>query len=566
MVCVATGAVAEDDRQESGTAAVQPLALEASHIYELKKIEPTLTGKGVNIAVICRSITYTDGRPQNDYRPNASHNCFREKQFNFYENRRPPAGISSHSTAICSVLFGSDPNAFDANIGPFSYQAVAPASGAEVYEFWHFLTENVYPLFPPMAEVISASIGNQFEDWWTRGLDAMAQHHGAIVIAGIGNGLEACDPPLYPGASANVIGVGVIDSVNNDNAENYLAHFALPHREHSSSGPTEDGRCKPDIVSPGNCLVADANLPSQYQKAGNWSSFSTPIVAGTLALLVQKAKEEPNLAPAISPEGGNCVMKAILLNAADKLPFWHKGKLTKDDDHTVPLDYIQGAGALNAAAAYRQLIAGENKPPAGQKTGWDNNILTSEVPENSYEITIEETTKKIITATAAWNKHFSEVYPFEAEPEKDVNLRLELWAVDANEAAGRDYLVDYSDSNIDNLEHIYCVTDPNYKSYKIIVRLSLPKEEEQRPIAQRYGLAWSVRDNLPKDDIRWYDLNADGIVNEPDFTILIDNFLMSLNPAENYLLGDINADGIIDINDVKILLNQQNRTADWNSN
>jgi hypothetical protein len=61
-------------------------------------------------------------------------------------------------------------------------------------------------------------------------------------------------------------------------------------------------------------------------------------------------------------------------------------------------------------------------------------------------------------------------------------------------------------------------------------------------------------------------LNADGIVNEPDFTILIDNFLMSLNPAENYLLGDINADGIIDINDVKILLNQQNRTADWNSN
>jgi hypothetical protein len=183
------------------------------------------------------------------------------------------------------------------------------------------------------------------------------------------------------------------------------------------------------------------------------------------------------------------------------------------------------------------------------------------VPENSYEITIEETTKKIITATAAWNKHFSEVYPFEAEPEKDVNLRLELWAVDANEAAGRDYLVDYSDSNIDNLEHIYCVTDPNYKSYKIIVRLSLPKEEEQRPIAQRYGLAWSVRDNLPKDDIRWYDLNADGIVNEPDFTILIDNFLMSLNPAENYLLGDINADGIIDINDVKILLNQQNRTA-----
>ena len=393
----------------------------------------------------------------------------------------------------------------------------------------------------------------------------MAQYHGAIIVAGIGNGLESYDPPLYPGASANVIGVGVINSVNNDKAVNYLAHFALPYREHSSFGPTGDGRCKPDIVSPGNCLVADANSPASYQTTGNWSSFSTPIVAGTLALLVQKAKEDPNLAPAISPEGGNCVMKAVLLNAADKLPFWHKGRLTKQDDHTAPLDYIQGAGALNAAAAYRLLIAGENKPPAVPDTGWDNNLLTSQTPENIYEFTIEENTKKIITATAAWNKHFSDIYPFDAEPEKDADLRLELWAVDANQPDGG-YLVDYSDSSIDNIEHIYSLTDPNYKSYKIIIRLNLPKEDEQKPIAQRYGLAWSVSDSPPKDDIRWYDLNSDGIVNDPDFIILIDNFLMSLGPGENYLFGDINEDGIIDINDVELLLSQQGRTADWNTN
>ncbi len=80
MVRAASGAAAiEDDGHETVVAAIQPLAFEASHIYELKGIEANLTGKDVNIAVICRSITYIDGQPQNDYRPNTSHNCFREK-------------------------------------------------------------------------------------------------------------------------------------------------------------------------------------------------------------------------------------------------------------------------------------------------------------------------------------------------------------------------------------------------------------------------------------------------------------------------------------------------------
>jgi len=544
---------------------LQPQGLNHAGIYALRQIDPNLTGAGVKFAVISRSLTYIDGEPQNDYRPNINHNCFKTTQFGFYNEPQLLPGISPHSTAICSILLGEDAYAFNANLGQFYYQGTAPAARADVYEFWHFLVNNVFAHSPPDADVITASIGTQFEDWWTRGIESLAEHYGLIVVAGIGNGYNAYDPPLYPGAAANVIGVGVVDSVNTENPATNLANFALAYPEHSSTGPTGSGRCKPDIVAIGNCLAASANDPNRYEPTGNWSSFSTPIVAGTAGLLVQKAKQDLNLSMAISPNGGNCVTKAILMNSATKLPYWHKGQLGKDDDHTAPLDYVQGAGMLNAVAAYRHLTAGQNKPGNVSMIGWDNNRLSkNETPENTYRITFTEPADKIITITAVWNRHYNNTYPFEPRPDKDANLRLELWAIDPNGPA-KSYLLDYSDSTVDNVEHIYCQTDANYTNYEIAVLFSDTDNQSEPAATQRYGLAWNVSDRQQSDSIFWYDLNADGIVNELDFVILANNLVTSRQSPESYVLGDINTNGAIDVNDVEILVSHTNVKADWHT-
>ena len=545
---------------------LQPQGLNHAGIYALRQIDPNLTGAGVKFAVISRSITYTDGEPQNDYQPNISHNCFKGVQFDFHDQGQLSPGISPHSTAICSILLGEDPYAFNPDIGQFYYQGVAPAAKADVYELWHFLVNNVFPHSPPDADVVTASMGTQFEDWWTRGIDSLAEHYGIIIVAGIGNGFNAYDPPLYPGAAANVIGVGVVDSVNTKNIATNLSNFALAYPEHSSSGPTGSGRSKPDIVAVGNCLAASAIDPKRYEPTGSWSSFSTPIVAGTAGLLVQKAKQTPDLSMAISSDGGNCVIKAILLNSATKLPYWHKGRLTKDDDHSAPLDYLQGAGMLNAVAAYEHLVAGQNKPGSVSTIGWDNNLLDrNETPQNTYQITISEPADKVITATVVWNKHYNSTYPFEPRPDKDSNLRLELWAVDSNDPANG-ILLDYSDSTVDNVEHIYWKTDPNYTTYEITVSFSDTDKQieiRQEWTTQRYGLSWNVSDDQRNDSIFWYDLNADGVVNELDFAILVNNILDSLQSPESYLLGDINTNGTIDVNDVEILVTHASIKADW---
>jgi len=556
-----SGATAQSQPQDITT--MQPRVLNHTGIYKVRQLDPNLTGKGVKIAAICRSFTYTDDEPENDYRPNIKHKCFSGKDFRFYDDGTRKPGISPHSTAICSILFGEDPSAFDGQLGQFSYEGVIPDAEANIYEFWYFLINNVFPTIPPEADIVTASFGSQFEDWWTRGIESLVEQYGLVVVAGIGNGQNAHDPLLYPGAGSNVIGVGVVDTVTTTDMATSLSQLALAYPEYSSFGPSIDGRCKPDIVAPGNCLASDANDPNAYEPTGSWSSFATPIVAGTIGLLVQKAKQEPNLGLVLSPNAGNCVIKAIIMNSATKLPYWHKGLLGSEDNHSAPLDYIQGAGMLNAEGAYKQFTAGMQPSGKVANIGWDLAAVDkSNNVENVYEITIDKPVGKLVTATLVWNNHYKNTYPFDPLPEKNANLRLELWAVDANNP-DNDYLLDYCDSLADNVEHIYHPTDANFTNYELVISYSDVNDTNQANAAEPYGLAWNVSSNTNSDNILLYDLNCDGIVDDTDVNIFIENWLSSITAPKTYSFGDIDDDGKIDTKDLDIFLKNIGRKADW---
>ncbi len=549
-----------DQSGQSEALTVHPQALERAGIYNLRRIDPSLTGEQTNIALISRSLTYLQGQPQNDYQPDIGHNAFLEQDFEFYHDSDIVAGFSSHTTAVCSILFANDSAAYNDKLGVFEFEGIIPEGQGHIFEFWHFLKNNIFPQQAPEADVIAASMGTQFEDWWTRGFDAMAQNTGIPIIAGIGNGLAMHDPPLYPAAGANVIAVGVANSVDSSDKLTKLKNFALPDPRVSTTGPTADNRVKPDIVAPGNCLAADVNEPWQYSATGSYSSYSTPIVAGTIALLMQTARQYDDLAPLAEDENRNCLVKAILLNSAEKLPFWNKGYLGDDDKHLYPLDFAQGAGMLDATAAYYQLLAGQHKPGDVPAEGWDIDTLNPwERPLNYYRFVIDEPENKTITITLNWNKHYSPNYPFEALPEKDANLALYLWAIDPYDSSN-DYLLDYSDSIHDNLEHIHIPADPDFFEYEIIVTYN---ENDTTEAEQPYAIAWNIAESNDRDNILWYDLNADGKVDNLDLSILINNMAKSRNDKESYLIGDITGEGKIDINDAKALIDNFGRKAPW---
>ncbi|MBW8017481.1 MAG: S8 family serine peptidase [Planctomycetes bacterium] len=540
----------------ASAAPTHPVALEYTHTRQLQQLH-SLDGTGTTITSVCRSMTYIDGKPQMDYNWNTGHNCFTGGDINVSDGL---GSVSTHATSIGGILVGNDPKASHPDFGEFQYLGAAPGATVKISEFWRFISNFTTGGKKVDTDILTMSVGVVFESWWTRRLELLAAQEGTVIVAGIGNGYDVCDPAYFPAAGANVIGVGVIDPIKTALQYVGLEVFSLPRPAHSSCGPTTDGRCGVDIVAPGNCIVPDADSPDGYGVTGSWSSFATPVVAGTAALLTQHAKADKSLAPAVAKDGGNCVMKSILLNSARKLPYWHKGAATTADDHDYSLDFQQGAGALDAIAAFNQLDAGIQGTGNVADMGWDSGTIARRHDSlKFYRFDVDEPAGKVISVTLTWNRHYKTEYPYLADYDADRDLRVELWAVD-KDRPGSEVMLDYCDTVDDNIEHIYYKTSDKYRSYEIIVMSNDGPVEGNTSDAsisrERYALAWSTTEIPTEKQIEWSDIDGNGTVDMDDLKLLILRADTSPDTKNGYVTGDLNMDGKIDTEDVSELIKE----------
>ncbi len=121
----------------------------------------------------------------------------------------------------------------------------------------------------------------------TRGAD-IAASKGILVLNSAGN--SGNKDWHYIGAPADGDSVFAIGAVN---SEGYYAPF-------SSTGPSVDGRVKPNVVAQGQDVVLASSTGEVF--TGNGTSFSTPIVAGLAACLWQSNKGLSNMMIANSIE------------------------------------------------------------------------------------------------------------------------------------------------------------------------------------------------------------------------------------------------------------------------
>jgi hypothetical protein len=258
--------------------------------------------------------------------------------------------------------------------------------------------------------------------------DNYAATYNTLFISGVGNGGAV----LAPASSYNGIGVAAYGG-------------------QSSTGPTYDGRSKPDITAP-----------------ATETSYSTPYVSGAATLLLQAAEDGD--AGSVTDASDARTLKALLLNGATKPPGW-----THTD--TAPLDPNYGAGIVNVYNSYLNLVAGEYRSSASTSgsaapvsagvivpdQGWNLATITTPLLSGSYtsesdhylfDLTSSTAPQFTLTSTLTWWRQAGQT---------DINnLDLYLFDVTTGDA------IAVSDSTVDNVQELY-VQDLGPGDYDLVV-------------------------------------------------------------------------------------------------
>jgi len=515
-----------------------------------------------------------------DFVPNIEHKSLahvRWRDFYYVDDPNRPIQYSSHASAIAGILLGWDDAAFIEGIGSFRFQGIAPNLEVDIYEANWFLFKQVLASAPNFmdCDIVTMSWGteadNPFTMWWQRGIDALAERDKIVMVAGCGNGTDGnINTISKPSWGYNVISVGVARGLGT--FPDCMIYQGTPIRKYSNWGPTDEGRVKPDVIAPGMFLAPSIDSSRAYncvKQAVGFSSYAAPQVAGVAALLIDAARQN-DIVHGDDPR----VVKALILNGANKLTGWHKGTCDPADDHSVPLDYRQGAGMINAWNSYRQLLSptdpywfdDPNYVPGN--IGWIlDRVSLDEADPNSEKIYLMPESLQSNTdfkATLCWNRHYKDNRLFESQP---LNfLALELWSVDSR--GKLQSRLDYSDSIIDNVQHIWY---HNNVSQRVALVVTGAGEDPNHFAYENFGLAWcDEQENWPGDQMSG-DFNADGIVDVRDVVRFIDiwgKHEESPDRAREALRSralseDVDGDGRITAEDYDLLSRQWQRRSAW---
>ena len=394
--------------------------LDTIGVTVLRQVDPTLTGTGVRVAQPEASYNLGTNWEVNPGAVGQPVSLFTYTSADGSTNSFPNSlsSESGHADGVAGNFYGipsgvatniAHVDNYDANYFYNSIVATNVINDPVVNQSFIFCNSDYSHLALSDEELVDS----QYDDY--------AAQYNTLFVSGAGNGGPTNQAQVYPAATSyNGLGVAAFGGS-------------------SCIGPTLDnGRCKPDITAPAGV-----------------TSFSTPLVAGAAAILLQAARRgdggtDTNAASDLH------TLKALLLNGAIKPNGWTNGSAS-------PLDARYGAGVANVFNSWSQLKGGQQAcitsttnssgaaHPPGVNTnneptlsGWDYAVIstgTTNDTANHYYFKLPTGNSFALTATLVWNRQYGET---------DINhLGLFLYN------AANSNLVTCSTSKVDNVEHIY---------------------------------------------------------------------------------------------------------------
>lgn len=453
----------------------------------------------------------------------AGTNLFPALGFSNLSETYAPSGVVTdpgyHATWCAALLGGYAPPGYYVNTGlapgvQLGSAALATSLNADGSFDMSSDSLAAYVHAASHGDVLSTSIGD-FSDNAGLGtlsglLDALARSHpNTTMVASAGNSGPSSGTVGGPASGYNTISVGALDGPTNYSS---VASF-------SSRGPLQTGwydgadmhlygggvasRPGVDLVAPGSGIVMpvriDSNSVSYYGIAG--TSFAAPLVAAGAALIDGTAKTlfDPSITNAATRSE---VIKAVLMNSADKLPGWDNGQqiMAGIMTTTQALDWAMGAGRLNLNEAFSQyttsamITTGTGVSQTGftasiQSVGWG--FGTASIGgHNDYQFLSGLLGGQEISVTLAWmrdriwNPGIAD-YVDVAQAELD----LMIYRITGE---GDEQLIAQSISPVSTVQHLnFQIGDPGTYGIRVGYSSNLFDLSGVQTM-QDYGLAWSV--------------------------------------------------------------------------
>jgi hypothetical protein len=195
----------------------------------------------------------------------------------------------------------------------------------------------------------------------TIGVDGMIHQSGAVGVVAAGNSGSGTNTVGGIAAGYNSISVGAlrqdIDAIPYNRISTFSSRSPNSFFNAFTNQTIANARARIDIVAPGeNLTLASLTTSTSTSRNNAGTSFAAPIVAGGAALIVDAGRD---LYSGNNRAIDGRVVKAVLMNSADKLPNWNNGQSLQSGviRTTQSLDYTLGAGRMNLDQAFEQYVS-----------------------------------------------------------------------------------------------------------------------------------------------------------------------------------------------------------------
>lgn len=306
---------------------------------------------------------------------------------------RDPPGTHLHGTQVLSLIAAYRPGRMLGAAPRAAFLlAKTEQSGSETKIEEDYWCAGIEWAEAMGADIVTTSLS--YTDWYraadldgrsavTTRMANLAWERGVVLLNSAGNRGPKSRTLGAPADAPGTLTVGATS----------LAGRIVPF---SSRGPTGDGRIKPDVVAPGSgVLVASAGSLDRYHR-GSGTSYSTPLVAGLAALVVEA---HPDWGP-------EAVREAIVMSAdrADR-PANDYGWGIPNARDAIHYPFLEGtvtdratrsaiAGARVAwervGGARGEWAAPGDSPPSGEtRTDAGGGYTIPNLPPGAYTISID---------------------------------------------------------------------------------------------------------------------------------------------------------------------------------